>query len=72
MNTYNGNADTLIPYLSAEDRETVVACKATARAEDLMYCIRLNEDNSLYGTYLLTSDEVDNYYQSGGIWGYSK
>jgi hypothetical protein len=71
MSTFNGNRETILPYLSKEDREIVVAYKAATRAAGKLFCIRLSEDNSLYGTYSMTKDEVFNYYQSGGIWEYS-
>ena len=71
MNTFNGNRETILPYLSSSDKETVMAYKAATRAEGKLFCIRLNEDNSLYGTYSMTVNEVFNYYQSGGTWEYS-
>ncbi len=74
MNTYPATKASHLP--EAEKEETLQEIRSLLD-QGLMICVRLQtvecgEDSyeTVYGVYGNTSEWVDNYNQSGGMWGY--
>lgn len=76
MNTYEVTALRDVPeqYRSLVKEEVLAAFE-----EGLLVSVQLQDidygdedsETQLYGVYTKTPEEVDNYNQSGGLWGYS-